>query len=336
MNEITKATTAQITAGTNAADLVNANPFLENLLKKAPNTITRHLKELRNFGAFLTERGKRGGNMQQPESWKDVTADDIHDYKNYMLYTRGLATSSVNQTIFIIRSYAALSAAHGGMQQSEVFKATQTAKGIRTREADRIDEQRPVSRASSKKATATIITKYQAEQLKHAHDNTAKGRRDALLMCLLLDLGLRISDVIALTMENIDMTARTISLKTKKTGTALNLSMTDDVYNAAAAYFMEYTPAAVDVPIWYGVNKHGQVQGTFSKHSAQMRVTALGLSLGIENFSAHDCRHYWVTAADRGGSSLLAITEAGGWSTPTMPARYVNKGKINNAGIKLG
>ena len=336
MNEIIKATTAQITAGTNAADLVNANPFLENMLKKSDNTIKRHLKELRNFGAFLTERGKRGGNMQQPESWKDVTADDIHDYKNYMLYTRGLATSSVNQTVFIIRSYAALSAAHDGMNQAEVFKATQTAKGIKTREADRIDEQRPVTRASNKKAEAVAISKYDAERLKHDHEDTAKGRRDALLMCLLLDLGLRISDVIGLTMNNIDMETRTISLKTKKTGTALNLSMTDDVYNSAAAYFAEYTPAAVDAPIWYGVNKHGQVQGTFSKHSAQMRVTQLGAALGIDRFSAHDCRHYWVTAADRGGSSLLAITEAGGWSTPTMPARYVNKGKISNAGIKLG
>ncbi len=336
MNEIITASPSEITAGLTAADIINANPFLENLLKKAPATVTRHLKELRNFGAFLADRGHEPSNMQHPANWTAVTAQDIHDYKNYLLYTRGLAVSSVNQTIFILRSYGALSAAAGGMEQSEVFKATQTAKGIRTREADRIDEQRPVTRASKKKAAAVNLSKYDAERLKHDHEDTAKGRRDALLMCLLLDLGLRISDVISLTMNNIDMTARTISLKTKKTGTALNLSMTDDVYNAAAAYFSEWTPATMDAPIWYGVNKHGGIQGTFSKHSAQMRVTQLGAALGIESFSAHDCRHYWVTAADRGGSSLLAITEAGGWTSPTMPARYVNKGKISNAGIKLG
>lgn len=317
-------------------DLINEHPFLENLTKKAHNTQVRHLKELRNFGAFLADRGHAPSLMQQPADWKGVTAQDIHDYKNYLLFTRHLATSSVNQTVFIIRSYGALSAAYDGMQQAEVFKATQTAKGIKTREADRIDENRPMNRASSKKAAAVIISKYDAERLKHEHEDTPKGRRDALLMCLLLDLGLRISDAISLTMNNINFEQRTISLKTKKTGTPLTLAMTDDIYHAALNYFEWYMPAVADAPIWYGVNKHGKIQGGFNKHSAQMRITQLGAALGIENFSAHDCRHYWVTAADRGGSSLLAITEAGGWSTPTMPARYVNKNKVNNVNIHLG
>ena len=67
-----------------------------------------------------------------------------------------------------------------------------------------------------------------------------------------------------------------------------------------------------------------------------MRIHELGEILGLQNFSAHDCRHYWVTAADRGGSSLLAIVEAGGWKSTAMPARYINKNKVSNVNVKLG
>ena len=316
--------------------IANENPFAENLLKKSKSTIERHIRELRNFGVFLESRGHAPSLMQRPADWKQVKAKDVHDYKNYLLYGRGLAVSTVNQIIFIVRSYAALSAAHDGMSESEYFKTTQQARGIRVREADRIDALRPVTRSSNKKQQAVAITRLDAERLKHEQPDDPRGRRDALMMCLLLDYGLRISDVISLTMQNIDMNTRTVSVKTQKTGTNLYLSMTDDIYQAADRYFKHFTPAAEDTPIWYGVNKHGQIQGGFSKHSAQMRIKQLGEAVGIEGFSAHDCRHYWVTAADRGGSSLLAITEAGGWTSPTMPARYINKSKVSNANIKLG
>ena len=356
MNELITKSCTDLTAAADLVTIINTNPFAEVFAEKSENTRKRYSKELLNFGTFLYPNAPEPPFMLQPSDWSDVTADDIRDYKHYLTYTRGLAVSSINQTIFIIRSFGALSAAYGGMSETEVFKATQKAKGIKSNAAENINELRGATRASNKKEKATIISKYQAERLKHEHADDLQGRRDALLMCLLLDLGLRISDVVALTMENINMETRTISLTTKKTKTALNLYMTDDIYNAAANYFDYYTPAAATDPIWYGVTKGGgrivakwvdtekkDADGNpikkwegFNKHSAQMRVTALGAALGIEKFSAHDCRHYWVTAADRGGSSLLAITEAGGWTSPTMPMRYVNKSKVSNENIHLG
>ena len=356
MNELITKSSTDLANVIYLEDVINNNPFAEVFAEKSENTRKRYSKELRNFGAFLYPAAPLPPKMLQPADWKGVTAQDIREYKNYLLYTRGLSVSSVNQTVFIVRSFGALSAAYDGMSETEVFKATQKAKGIKSNAAENINELRGTTRASKKKETATIITKYQAERLKNEHADDMRGRRDALLMRLLLDLGLRISDVIALTMENINMETRTISLTTKKTKTALNLYMTDDIYNAAANYFDYYTPAAATDPIWYGVTKGGgrivakwvdtekkDADGNpikkwegFNKHSAQMRVTALGAALGIEKFSAHDCRHYWVTAADRGGSSLLAITEAGGWTSPTMPMRYVNKSKVSNENIHLG
>lgn len=336
-----------------AYDVVLNDPIIENLMKKADATISRHLKEISQFGDYLRDEKNRDVMYMQQlrrllkmgewtpahtqamlAEWSTVTANDVRDYKNYLLYRRGCSVTTTNQTIFIIRSYAGIAAAAGNLSESEYLKMQQI-KGIRDTEAERIDQKRPVTRIGTKKADTTVITKYQAEQLKHGQPDTLRGRRDAFMMSILLDHGLRIVDVINLTADNIDMENRLISVHTQKTGTDLNLGMTDDVYNAAAAYFEAYQPIN-NQTIWTGVNKHGTAQGTFSKHSAQMRIHELGENLGLQNFSAHDCRHYWVTAADRGGSSLLAIVEAGGWKSTAMPVRYINKNKVSNINVKLG
>ena len=336
-----------------AYDVVSNDPIIENLMKKANATVTRHLKEISQFGEYLRDEKNRNVVFMQQlrqllklgewtpahtqamlSEWSTVTANDIRDYKNYLLYRRGCSVTTTNQTIFIIRSYAGIAAASGELSESEYLKMQQI-KGIRDTEAERINQKRPVTRIGTKKADTTVITKYQAEQLKHGQPDTLRGRRDAFMMSILLDHGLRIVDVINLTMENIDMENRLISVHTQKTGTDLNLAMTDDVYDAALAYFEFFQPIEKN-SIWTGVNKYGKAHGTFSKHSAQMRIHELGEILGLQNFSAHDCRHYWVTAADRGGSSLLAIVEAGGWKSTAMPARYINKNKVSNVNVKLG
>lgn len=352
--EIIPSNTNQLsTKRADAYDVVTSDPIIENLMKKADATISRHLKEISQFGDFLRdEKGRDIQFMQQLRKllklgewtpahtqamlaeWSTITADDVRDYKNYLLYRRGCSVTTTNQTVFIIRSYAGIAAAAGSLDESEYFKMQQI-KGIRDTEAERIDQKRPVSRIGTKKAATTVITKYQAEQLKHGQPDTLRGRRDALLMSILLDHGLRIIDVINLTTRNIDLENRLISVHTQKTGTDLNLGMTDDVYTAAVAYFEAYQPIE-NQTIWTGVNRHDGAQGTFSKHSAQMRIHELGEALGLSNFSAHDCRHYWVTAADKGGSSLLAIVEAGGWKSAAMPVRYINKHKVSNVNVKLG
>lgn len=311
----------------------NHNPFDDMMIRKSANTRTRYIHEVRRFSKF-TRR-----NLFTPANWKGVTADDIRKYQQTMLDV-GMSVNTVNQTIFIIRSFGAYSSAYDGMEQTEVFRASQVAKSYRAIEARNIDQEREkdgkATRASNKKESAVIISKYQAEQLKHDHPDDPRGHRDALLMCLLLDFGLRVGDVASLTFGQVDMVNRMVRVTTQKTDTPLTLSMTEDIYNAFSVYLREYTLSDPSASIWYGVNKYGQIQNGFSKHAMQMRVRELGEAIGLFSLSPHDCRHYFVTSADRGGSSLLAITEAGGWKSPAMPARYVNKNAVSNSGIKLG
>jgi integrase len=66
------------------------------------------------------------------------------------------------------------------------------------------------------------------------------------------------------------------------------------------------------------------------------RVRTLGKAIGLTGLSAHDCRHYWATQAARNGTPVDRLQDAGGWNSPAMPLRYVEKAKISNQGVKLG
>jgi integrase len=77
-------------------------------------------------------------------------------------------------------------------------------------------------------------------------------------------------------------------------------------------------------------------QECMTLESITRRVRTLGEALGIDHLSAHDCRHYWTTAAFRGGNDIKTIQDAGGWTSPYMPLRYAQSQKIANKGLKLG
>ena len=73
-----------------------------------------------------------------------------------------------------------------------------------------------------------------------------------------------------------------------------------------------------------------------SKRAVTARVRALGAAIGVDGLSAHDCRHYWATQAARSGTPIDRLQDAGGWSSPAMPLRYVEAAKIANEGVRLG
>ena len=62
------------------------------------------------------------------------------------------------------------------------------------------------------------------------------------------------------------------------------------------------------------------------------RVRVLGKQISLEGLSARDCRHYWATFwADK--VDVLRLQEASGWSSLSMPRRYVEESEIANKGM---
>jgi site-specific recombinase XerD len=101
---------------------------------------------------------------------------------------------SANVRLATIKTYARLALKASVLDQTEHAMMT-TVKGYSHNESKRIDEQRKTAelpiRVGAKKNAAVSISVEQAAALM-TQSNTPQGRRDALLMCLLLEHGLRV------------------------------------------------------------------------------------------------------------------------------------------------
>jgi integrase len=65
------------------------------------------------------------------------------------------------------------------------------------------------------------------------------------------------------------------------------------------------------------------------------RIKFLGEKCGVFQLSPHDCRHYWATDAARSGTDPFALKQAGGWTSMSTVARYIDEATIANEGVRL-
>lgn len=181
-----------------------------------------------------------------------------------------------------------------------------------------------------KKAQATHITHEQATALK-THPDTPQGRRDLLLLCLLLDHGLRESEVYDLQAGTIDPKKGTMTFYRRKVDVTQTHKLSADTLRAATAYLQHDAPAIG--PLLRGSRKGGALTGIMSISAIKQRVRTLGAAVGIAGLAPHDCRHYWATTAAEKGVNPLRLQEAGGWASLAMPRRYIEASAIANEGM---
>ena len=341
----TQPITALAAAGQIANEIAGQSVFVDYQVRKAGNTIKRQTSDLDKFSAFLAGAGLTVGDLHNdPAAWAGVSWGLVEGFKRHLL-AAGYAVGSVNVILATVKTYAGLASQAGAIPAGELALIKQV-KGYKHGEAVNVDQQRTAAgqavrrstrsngAAASHKVAPTSLTKAQAKQLKTPGTDNGQGRRDALLMCLLLDHGLRISEAAALETTAFDLTAGTMTFYRSKVHLTQTHKLTAVTVKAARLYFAADAPVMGNV--WRQSNKAGKLTGQgMTAHALTLRVTALGLALGIVNLSAHDCRHYWATAAARNNTPLDRLMDAGGGSSLAMPQRYLEAAKIANSGVRL-
>jgi len=339
---------AMTSAGAVANKAAQRSAFTRAVEGKADNTRARKIADLALFETFLNDCGIPARDLySNPETWRGVTFGIVESFKGWQV-KNGYAIASVNARLSTVRTHAAIAAQAGALDDSDA-RMIATVKGYSRKEQKNIDAQRSAagietrratrrdgSKATSKKAQAVIIDDESALQLVNGQENTATGRRDALLMALLLEHGLRVSEVAILTGAAFDMKRNTFTFYRPKVDKVQTHTMTPNTRKAAAAYLKHDAPA-VGV-LWRKVTKKGgnKLAGQLSDKSAtralNKRVELLGRRVGIDGLSPHDCRHYWATFEARKGTPLQVLKAAGGWNSLAMPDRYINAAAIANTG----
>jgi integrase len=340
------------------------NEFDEYRKTKAPHTLRRQSGDLKRFADYIqclseqTTSASTAAGLRQSATlfrqfaesltitdhpvaaasiWSGLTFGLVKGYRQWML-DRGDAVTSVNVRLSTLRTYSKLAFKTGLISHDEYLKIRDV-QGYARKEQKHLDEQRTdaaiATRRGHKKVSANLIPLKAVKALKAQNTGTPQGRRDAVLMCLLLDHALRCGEVAALKVSDVSPDCRYLTFYRPKVDRVDTHLLTEDAHRALKAWFESGdAPVMQDAPLLRGSRKGGQLTSAgLSERAITKRVRDLGRSVGIENLSAHDCRHTALTYASRNGAKEFRLQEYGGWSSLAMARRYVKAAEIANEGI---
>lgn len=312
-----RAELVQRALGIEAATAANAaarrSAFDRYRLRKADETKRQQDAALALFADFLHQVQIDVSDLStDPAGWSVVRWGLVEAFVVWML-DRGYAIGSVNVRLSAIKTYAGLAAKAGTLDSNEAA-LIKLVSGYKHQEGTRVDKGRETTRAGHKKAEPVSISREHAQQLK-----VAVVGRDRLILCLLLDHGLRVGEVALLERKDFDLRRGVLRFHRPKVDKTQQHKLSTDT--VAATTWLGDAPA--DGPIFPGERRIGHI------------VAAAGRAVGLDGLSPHDCRHAWATAATRAGTPLKALQDAGGWSSPAMPLRYAESQEIANEGVQL-
>jgi integrase len=322
-----------------AADAAAArNVFQRYQRRKAENTLRRQAGDLAVFAEFLSSTGLEPGDFQNdPEAWRYITWGMLDAFVAWQL-GQGYAIGSINVRLSTVRRYAGL-ALQAGTLPPETYAFITQIKGYGHQEGLHEDQKRQMKdvsiRRGSKKAQPVLITHLQAEKLM-AQPETPLGQRDALLMCILLEEGLRIGEVVLLTGKDFDLDHGELRFYRPKVDREQRLEISEKTVAAARAYLENDAPK--EGTIWRAgasardgkaaVSASRLTGPGMSERTLTRRVAQLGARFGLKGLSAHDCRHYWASQAAKNQTPLPELQDAGGWNSVAMPMRYIEKSQV--------
>lgn len=323
------------------ADLYAQHVVFERYHKKrARNTRIRQIWDLKAFATFCLEAGEHvvGTKLTidiltltqalflEVTSWRFVTAGLVRVFVTW-LERKGYAIQTMNVRLSTIKRYCHLAADAGILSAEEVFHISRI-QSFRHKEGRNVDQDRPVTRIGLKKAEPNILTIDQVAQLKTCHDlTTREGRRAQVILCLLLDLGLRVGEIVPLTLKNVRLQEGILHFYREKVDTEQTHQLSADCIQALHRYLPDVQGQRYLFPGYKGAH--------MSTRMIEHLLKQLGDALGIDHLSPHDCRHYWISYHTKLKTNIAQLQRAGGWSSPAMVLKYYVGSEIANEGLLL-
>lgn len=337
-------------AGDAANEAAARSAFADYRSRKADNTLRRQDTDLNLFAQYLAQA--TGGQAPtpamlalNPDAWRGVTWGLAGGFVRWLLW-QGYAVNTINVRLSTIKTYAKLATQAGALSTQELAMI-RTVSGYSRTEGKRVDERREAMEVptrfrgyqangtplAQKKAEPVSIGTAQADALR-AQPLTPQGRRDALIMHLLLDLGLRAGEVAGLDVSDVNLQTAELHFYRPKVDKVQTHRLPAGALETVRTYMAQH--ALPQGPLLRASRKGGELtKAGMTTRAITARVRTLGEQLGIHGLSAHDCRHYWATQAARNGTPIDRLQDAGGWASPVMPLRYVEAARIANEGVKL-
>ena len=153
-------------------------------------------------------------------------------------------------------------------------------------------------------------------------DKSVAGLRDASLIRLMSDCLLRVSEAVAVNIEDIkENTLLVRSSKTDQEGVGETLYVCDVTLEMITRY--KAAAALTAGALFRRLYKNGRAGQRLTDRSARQIVKDRAGAVGINGFvSGHSLRVGSAESLAQGGASLVEMQTAGRWKDPKMPAHY--------------
>jgi integrase len=326
-----------------ARALASASQLEQAHAEHAPNTRQTQHDTLLLFSAYLARVGVNRSISDldtDPQAWRGMSKGLLLGFRTWLL-EEGYAISTINQRLSIMRQYCRLVHA-AGVLSDETLDLCLGVKGYSQKAGRSLDKRRRSqgfdTRKSHKKAEPTPVSQVSAQQLKTQTVSRPHSRerdhdrslhlRDHLLMGLLIEHALRVSEIVSLNIEHFDLEALTMTIFHQKTDETRVQRLQTHTKQAAESYLA--AEGRTSGPLFLGYSRK-----RITRFGLYHRVRLLGELVGIVPLSPHDLRHYWTVDALSNGTPIDRVQSAGNWKSPAMVLRYAKRYGIANEGVLI-
>lgn len=264
---------------------------------------------LEQFCSFLREQGKAENTVESyrlavdgyikwyestfGEPIRQIYRANVLDYISYLRTIRRLTNRSVNAKLAALQS----------------FNEYLIAAGLQT---DTVLNKRDYLKVQTAYANPSTVNREQVEAFRQ-RVLVGNGKRDYAIVTILAYAGLRISECLALTPEDISLTAKEITVRHGKGDKARVVYIGDKVVNAVREYLKERPDTGS--PYLFlsrrgGQLSRGQVNRIFNAHS--------------DTITPHTLRHFFCSEALEVGYSINEVANQAGHSNVHTTLLYTN------------
>ena len=209
--------------------------FLSRQEKRSKDTVKAYRISLTCFYEYVTVEKKL---KVMQFKFLDCTYEFALSYSQYLQEEKKLANSSVNQRLAALKAYLKY-VADGNIELMQIYMAVQKVPLLKLQKL-----QRP------------IIEKKELKDLLGSPDESRKGIRDRMILILLFDSAIRVSELLNITMGDVSMDALSPSILIHGKGKKQrSISLNDKTVEHLRAYIRIYhkEDASSDTPLFYTV-----------------------------------------------------------------------------------